>query len=364
MRAEEGEPFQGEGGASRHTEGFSEKGTGRRAAGAGVSLGGAGSRRPAWGRRAQGRRGRAGGGSSHPGPAPGYRDRVAARWRARRAGGVAAAPRGGVLRAGRAVAAPAGSGASGRVRRGGAGRARAAAARAGLLLLLLRLPHSSSRRRPDGHCSRRLRSVSSVCAARPCPVCRRLWRAWITSPPTCSWPSPRAPWCTAGGRAPRARALPPAWKCARRAERPPRLGHRGRLRHLLGSPPAPPPPHPTCWLPVSWPTCAAGPPLPRGTPHPPPPHRPLRPRPLAAPPAPRPRPPRATAVPSRAAPKRTTSPRTSNRTCERTQVSPAVLRARAWAASRVPTPAGTPKLRGAWGGGRAGATAAAPAAGG
>lgn len=49
-------------------------------------------------------------------------------WRARRAGGVAAAPRGGVLRAGRAVAAPAGSGASGRVRRGGAGRARAAAA--------------------------------------------------------------------------------------------------------------------------------------------------------------------------------------------------------------------------------------------
>lgn len=43
---------------------------------------------------------------------------------------MAAAPRGGVLREGRASATPAGSGASGRVRRGGAGRARAAAAAA------------------------------------------------------------------------------------------------------------------------------------------------------------------------------------------------------------------------------------------
>lgn len=67
-------------------------------------------------------------------------------------------------------------------------------------------------------------------AARPCLACRQPWRAWITSPPTCSWPSPRVPWCTAGGRAPRARAQPPAWMCARRAARPPRLDPLGRRR--------------------------------------------------------------------------------------------------------------------------------------
>lgn len=116
-------------------------------------------------------RSRAGGGAPgrrlhSPGPRP--RRQRAARWRARRAGGVVAAPRGGVLRAGRDVAAPAGSGASGRVRRGGAGRARAAAAAARTGLLLL--PHSSSRRRPDGHRSRHLCSVR---AARPFPACRR-----------------------------------------------------------------------------------------------------------------------------------------------------------------------------------------------
>ena len=81
-------------------------------------------------------------------------------------GGRGSAPRGGVLQAGRAAAAPAGSGASGRVRRGGAGRARAAAAaaRAGLLLLL---PHSSSRHRPDGRrsCLRSARSAAPLAPA-------------------------------------------------------------------------------------------------------------------------------------------------------------------------------------------------------
>ncbi|CAO2623101.1 Krueppel-like factor 16 [Lemmus lemmus] len=76
-----------------------------------------------------------------------------------------------------------------------------------LLSLLLRLPHSSSRRRrPEGRSSRRLRfsPAADPAPGRPCLACRRPWRVWITSPPTSSWPSPLEPWCIAGDPAPRA----------------------------------------------------------------------------------------------------------------------------------------------------------------
>lgn len=152
--------------------------------------------------------------------------------------------------------APVRQGASGGAGRGGTERGRRRRAGGLLLPSLLRLPHSSSRCRPDGRRSRRLRlsPAADPVPPRPCPACRRPWRVWITLPPTCSWPSLREPWCIAGDPAPRARAPLPAWMCAPRAARPRRrgpLGHRHRQPPLRGR--EAPPLRPTCWPPASWP---------------------------------------------------------------------------------------------------------------
>lgn len=249
----------------------------------------------------------------------------------------------------------------------------AAARRGRLLPLLLRLLHFSSRSRPDGRSSCRLRfsPAADPAPARPCPACRRPWRAWITSPPTFSWPSPLEPWCIAGDPAPRARAPQPAWMCAPRAVRPRRrgpLGHRHRQPPFRGR--EAPLLRPTCWPPASWLICEAGPesppqPAPRGAPLRSPP-RPLRRRLRAAPPAP----PRATAAPSLAAPKPITSLRTSSHTCGRTQVNPTFLALvgfrrslGALSGSPLPPPRWEPRncvARGGRGGGRARPSATPP----